>query len=212
MQLDSCMVSKTIDVLAAFTRDGIRLELIPTGKNKPCIYMRPGRSTLDQFSYLVPNKFTCESDPVWNCTILVWYSARVNPAQFRRIRFRVDRSKWNRTALISRNRSLRRNLLRFNKRSDTRVIRYRVIKATFTWDWICSDPFGIGSTLLRIHFVYTGPVLNWNGTVPHRITFISGPIWYQIADPIRTGSTRSRVTTRLIRTNFVPAPNGFGPV
>ena len=147
MQLDSCMVSKTIDVLAAFTRDGIRLELIPTGKNKPCIYMRPGRSTLDQFSYLVPNKFTCESDPVWNCTILVWYSARVNPAQFRRIRFRVDRSKWNRTALISRNRSLRRNLLRFNKRSDTRVIRYRVIKATFTWDWICSDPFGIGSTL-----------------------------------------------------------------
>ena len=28
----------------------------------------------------------------------------------------------------------------------------------------------------RIHSVYTGPVLNWNGTVPHRITFVSGPI------------------------------------
>ena len=53
----------------------------------------------------------------------------------------------------------------------------------------------------RIHSVYTGQVLNWKGKVPHRITFISGSIWYQIADPIRTGSTRSRVNTRLIRTN-----------
>ena len=76
---------------------------------------------------------------------------------------------------------------------------------------ICSDPFGIGSTLVQIHSDYTGPVLNWNGTVPHRITFINGPIWYQVADPIRTGSTRSRVNTRLIRTNFVPVPNESGP-
>ena len=63
----------------------------------------------------------------------------------------------------------------------------------------------------RIHSVYTGTVLNWNGTVPHRITFISGPIWYQMADPIRTGSARSRVNTRLICTNFVPVPNGPFP-
>ena len=26
----------------------------------------------------------------------------------------------------------------------------------FTRDQICSDPFGIGSTMVRIHFVYTG--------------------------------------------------------
>ena len=63
----------------------------------------------------------------------------------------------------------------------------------------------------RIHSVYTGPVLNWNGMVPHRITFISGPIWYQIANPIRTGSTRSRVNTSLIRTNFVSDPNAPVP-
>ena len=68
------------------------------------------------------------------------------------------------------------------------------------------------STLVRIHSVYTGPILNWNGTVPHRITFVSGLIWYQIADSIPTGSTRSRVNTRLIRTNFVPVPNGSDPV
>ena len=54
--------------------------------------------------------------------------------------------------------------------------------------------------------VYTEPVLNWNGTVPHGITLISGPIWHQIPNPIRTGSTRSRVKKRLIRTNFVPVP------
>ena len=58
-----------------------------------------------------------------------------------------------------------------------------------------SDPLWYGST------VCTRPVLNRNGMVPHRITFISGPIWYQIADPIRTGSTRSRVNTRPIRTD-----------
>ena len=86
------------------------------------------------------------------------------------------------------------------------------IKATFTRDRICSDPFGIGSALVRIHSVYTGPVLNWNGTVPHMIAFISGSIWYQVADKICTGSTRSRVNTRLIRTDFVLVPNGSGPV
>ena len=80
----------------------------------------------------------------------------------------------------------------------------QTIKATFTQDWIRSDPFGIRSTMVRILCVYTGPDLNWNGKVPHRITFVSGPIWYQIADPIRTRSTRSRVNTRV--------PNGSGPV
>ena len=69
----------------------------------------------------------------------------------------------------------------------------------------------------RIHSGTDPPCLhgtssNWNGTVPHRITFRSGPIWYQIADPIRTGSTRSRLNTRLIHTNFVLVPNGSGPV
>ena len=60
------------------------------------------------------------------------------------------------------------------------------IKATFTRDQICLDPyaFGIGSTVGRIHSVYMGPVRNWTGTVPCRITFISGPIWYQIVDLI----------------------------
>ena len=67
-------------------------------------------------------------------------------------------------------------------------------------------------TLDRIHSVYTGRIPNWNSMVPHRITFISGLIWYQIADPIRTGSTRFRVNTRLICTNFIPVPNGSGPV
>ena len=85
-------------------------------------------------------------------------------------------------------------------------------KATFTRDRVCSDPFGTGSTLVTIHTVYTRPVPNWKGTAPRRIIFISGLIWYQIADPIGTGSTKSRVNTRLIRTNFVPVPNGFGPV
>ena len=51
--------------------------------------------------------------------------------------------------------------------------------------------------------VYTGPVQNWNGMVPYGITSISGSIWWQIANLIRTGSTRSHVNTRLIRTNFV---------
>ena len=82
----------------------------------------------------------------------------------------------------------------------------------FTRDRICLDPFGIVPTLVRIHSVYARLVRYWNGTFLYGITFISGPIWYQIADPIRTGSTRSRVNTRLIRTNFVPVPDGSGPM
>ena len=62
----------------------------------------------------------------------------------------------------------------------------------------------LGSDPLCLH--ETGSKLS------HRITFISGPIWYQIADPIPTGCIRSRVNTRLIRTNFVPALNGSGPM
>ena len=84
-------------------------------------------------------------------------------------------------------------------------------KATFTRDRICSDHFGIGPTMVQIHSVYTGPVQNCNATVPYGI-ITSGPIWYQVADPIRTGSTRSHVNTRLIRTNFVSVPNGSGPL
>ena len=63
------------------------------------------------------------------------------------------------------------------------------------WDWI----FGrYGSTL------FTGDRFETRMVRFHMaFTFISGPILYQIADPFRTGSTRSRVNTRLIRTSFV---------
>ena len=81
----------------------------------------------------------------------------------------------------------------------------RCVKPTFSRDPLCSDLFGIGSTVVRIHSVYTGPV-------PYGITFKSIPIWYQIADAIRTGSTGSRLNTGLIRTYFVPVPNGLGPM
>ena len=40
-------------------------------------------------------------------------------------------------------------------------------KAAFTRDRICSDPFGIGSTMVRIHSVSTRPVRNWDGTVSY---------------------------------------------
>ena len=43
------------------------------------IHTGPDRSTPDLFSYPVPNRFTCESDPGWNCTIPVWYGTRANP-------------------------------------------------------------------------------------------------------------------------------------
>ena len=78
-----------------------------------------------------------------------------------------------------------------------------------------SDMFravGIGSIVIQIHPVYTRPVRNWNGTVLYGITFKSGPAWYQIADPICAGSTRSRVNTRHILNNSVPVPNGSGQV
>ena len=76
----------------------------------------------------------------------------------------------------------------------------------------CLNPFGIGSIRVRVHSVYMEPVRNWNGTVRYGITFISGPVWYQMADPIRTRSAMSRVNTRLIRTNFMPVPNRSGLV
>ena len=82
----------------------------------------------------------------------------------------------------------------------------------FTRDRICLDLFGIGSTMVQMHSVYTGPVRNWNGTVPYGITFISGPFWYQIVDLILTRSSKSRVNTKFIRTNFVPVPNGSSSV
>ena len=68
-----------------------------------------------------------------------------------------------------------------------------------------SDPLWYGSTLFTRDRFETG-------TVRFGIALISGPIWCQIADTIRTGSTRSRVNTRLIRTNFVLIQNGSGPV
>ena len=45
--------------------------------------MGPDWLTLDRFSYPVPNGFTYESDPVWSCTVLGWYRARVNATRFR---------------------------------------------------------------------------------------------------------------------------------
>ena len=79
-----------------------------------------------------------------------------------------------------------------------------VFKATFTWNWIHSDPFGIGFTMVLIHPAYTGPVRIWNGTVPYGISFVSGSVWYQMTDPIRIGSTKSSVNTKLICTNSAP--------
>ena len=61
-----------------------------------------------------------------------------------------------------------------------------------TEDWICSDLFGIGSTLST-----NCSVRNW--TVQF---FISAPIWKQIADPIRNGFT----------SNSVPVQNGSRPL
>ena len=64
--------------------------------------------------------------------------------------------------------------------------------------------------MVRMHSVYMRPVRNWNGTV-HIGSRKWTHKWLQIADSIRTGSTRSCVNTRLIRTNFIPVPNGSGP-
>ena len=55
-----------------------------------CVYTGSSRSTQDRFLYLVPNGFTYESDPVWNCTVPGWYCVHVNPTEFRRIRARLD--------------------------------------------------------------------------------------------------------------------------
>ena len=74
-------------------------------------------------------------------------------------------------------------------------------------DQICSDLFGIGSTIVWTYSVYMGLVGNKNGMVSYWITFISGLIWYQMADSIHTGSTSSHVETRLICTNFITVPN-----
>ena len=77
----------------------------------------------------------------------------------------------------------------------------------FTLDWIYSDLLGIRSTMVWIDSVYTGLVGNKNSMILYCITFISGPIWYQIADLIHIGSTRPHVNTRLVCTNFKPVPN-----
>ena len=55
-------------------------------------------------------------------------------------------------------------------------------------DRICSDPFGIGSTLV-VYSVCMGPVLNWNGMVPQRITFVRDPFGtrQQIQLPVPPG-------------------------
>ena len=64
------------------------------------------------------------------------------------------------------------------------------------------DPPWYGSTLFTQDWFG-----NKNSIILYCITFISGPIWYQIADLIHTGSTRSHVNTRLVCTNFIPVPN-----
>ena len=52
---------------------------------------------------------------------------------------------------------------------------------------------------------------NLSSIVPYGITFISGPIWYQRADLIHTGSTWSHVNMRLTNTNFILFPKGSSP-
>ena len=67
----------------------------------------PGRSTLDQFSYPVPNGFTFESDPVWNCAVPGLHRDRANSTRFRRTEPEWIRSKWSGTAPISCKHSLK---------------------------------------------------------------------------------------------------------
>ena len=88
-------------------------------------------------------------------------------------------------------------------------LRRNTTVSMFTLDHIYSDLLGIGSTMVWIHSVYTGLVGNKNNMILYCITFISGPIWYRIADVIHTGSTRSHVNTRLVCTNFIPFQNRF---
>ena len=81
------------------------------GTGKPCVYMEPRRSTLDRLSYLVPNGFACESDPVWNCTVsrVVPRPCEPNKIQAKPVPEWI-RSKSNRTTLISCKRSLKQLL------------------------------------------------------------------------------------------------------
>ena len=83
-------------------------------------------------------------------------------------------------------------------------LRRNTTVSMFTLDRIYSDLLGIASTMVWIHSVYTGLVGNKNSMIPYCITFIGGPIWYQTADLIYTGSTRSHVNTGLVCTNFIP--------
>ena len=34
------------------------------GTDKPWVYRRPRRSAFDRLSYLIPNRVTCENDPI----------------------------------------------------------------------------------------------------------------------------------------------------
>ena len=52
---------------------------------------------------------------------------------------------------------------------------------------------------------------NLNSIVLYGITFISGPIWYQRADLIHTGSTWSHANIRLTNINFILGPKGSSP-
>ena len=81
--------------------------------------------------------------------------------------------------------------------------------ASLSWNFLTS--LSIRTNLDRIRVFtrqYAGSEPNWNGTVPNWITFASGLIWYRIADPFHTWSTRCRVNKGPIRTNFVSVPNG----
>ena len=71
------------------------------GMDKPCIYRGPDRSAVDRFSYPRPNGFTCESDPVWSCTVPAWYHVHVSPSQLRETRARVDLISTEKNQLIS---------------------------------------------------------------------------------------------------------------
>ena len=48
------------------------------GTDKPCVYTEPGGSVTDRICYLIPNGSTREGDPVWNRTVPVSNSSRVN--------------------------------------------------------------------------------------------------------------------------------------
>ena len=61
-----------------------------------------------------------------------------------------------------------------------KYLRRNTTVSMFTLDRIYSDLLGIASTMVWIHTVYTGLVGNKNSMIPYCITFISGPIWYQI--------------------------------